>query len=85
MARQPPHPHGEVPLTLAVYQKLVSAACSAGFEKEAWEIAEEAIDEWMRRHHPDELETPGTNGYQWKRLFLPEGTLLRTVYRIKHG
>lgn len=34
----------------------------------------------MRRHDPNALSTPAHGGYQWKRLFLPDGTVLRTVF-----
>jgi hypothetical protein len=30
------------------------------------------------------LTMPATSGYQWKRLFLPNGTLLRTVFNGKN-
>ncbi len=84
MTRTPPCPGMEIPVSLDVFHQLTSAACRAGFEKESWEIAAEAIDEWMRRHNPDALSMPATSGYQWKRLFLPTGTLLRTVFKGKN-
>ena len=62
------------------YQQLLGASNSTGFEKEDWEIAAEAIDDWFRRHHPDPIPMPATKGYQWKGVFLPDGTLLRTVF-----
>ncbi len=84
MIRTPPGLVMDIPVPLEVYQQLTSAACRAGFEKENWEIAAQAIDEWMRRHDPESLSTPATSGYQWKRLFLPTGTLLRTVFKGKN-
>ena len=32
------------------------------------------------RNAPDAIPLHKTRGYQWKSLFLPEGTVLRTVY-----
>ena len=49
-----------------------------------WGIGEMAIREGMVRHHPDSLALPATSGYQWKQLFLPNGTLLRTVFNGKN-
>ncbi len=54
------------------------------FEKEYWEIGAIAIREWMTRHRPESFGKPPTSGYQWKRLFLPNGTLLRTVFSGKN-
>ena len=84
MKRQHPDHRMDIPISLKVHQQLVGASCNTGFEKEDWEIAAEAIDEWMRRHSPNSLPMPATNGYQWKRLFLPNGTLLRTVFGGKN-
>ena len=77
--RYPDH-QAEIPISLRVLQQLQGASCSTGYEKEDWEIATEAIDEWLRRHDPASLSTLNTTGYQWKRLFLPDGTVLRTVF-----
>ena len=82
--RQPPHPRMDIPISLAVYQQLLGASNRTGFEKEYWEIAAEAVDEWMRRHDPDAISMPETSGYQWKSLFLPNGTLLRTIFDGKN-
>jgi len=35
----------------------------------------------MKRHPP---HPPWTHGYQWKKLFLPDGTVLRTIYKGKN-
>ena len=81
-----PHPGQQMsmPISLAIYQQLLVASNRTCFEKEDWEIAAEAIDEWMRRHDPDAILMPATRGYQWKSLFLPDGTLLRTVFGGKN-
>lgn len=73
-----------LPISIELYQQLVSASVKSGFEKETWEIGAAAIREWMTRHHPDSFAMPATSGYQWKRLFLPNGTLLRTIFSGKN-
>jgi hypothetical protein len=73
-----------IPISLAVYQQLLGATASTDYEKEDWEIAAEAIDEWIRHHNPDAIPLPVTRGYQWKSVFLPDGTLLRTVFGGKN-
>jgi hypothetical protein len=87
MRRHHPDHQMDIPISLKVYHQLIGAAQKTGYEKEDWEIAAEAIDEWMRRHDPDALAMPLATGYQWKKLFLPNGTLLRTVFGGKnyHG
>ena len=84
MRRQHPDPRMSIPITLEVWQRLTGASFDSDFEKEDWEIAAEAIDDWMRRHKPDALAMQVAKGYQWKSLFLPTGTLLRTVFGGKN-
>lgn len=73
-----------LPISLEVYQQLVSASVKTGFSQEIWEIGEAAIHEWMTRNNPDSFAMPPLSGYQWKHLFLPNGTLLRTVFNGKN-
>jgi hypothetical protein len=84
MRRYHPKPMSTIPISLHVYQNISLASCNSGYQKEDWEIVAEAVDEWLRRHSPDALNSPPTSGYQWKQLFLPEGTLLRTVFNGKN-
>ena len=84
MALHHPHKHTDIPISLEVYHQLLCASGRTAFKKEGWEIAAEAIDEWMRRHDPDAIAMPAIKGYQWKSLFLPDGTLLRTVFGGKN-
>jgi len=84
MRRHHPDHKIDIPISLKVYHQLIGATLSTGYEKEDWEIAAEAIDEWMRRHNPDAIPMPATTGYQWKSQFLPDGTLLRTVFGGKN-
>ncbi len=84
MARQHPCPQMSIPISIKIYQQLLGASQDTGFNKEDWEIAAEAIEQWMRRHHPDAIAMNAAAGYQWKALFLPDGTLLRTVFGGKN-
>jgi hypothetical protein len=83
-ARQPCHPQTDIPLPLAVWHQLIDASVKGGYQKEDWEIATEAIDQWVRRQNPDAIPMPAATGYQWKEQFLPAGTLLRTVFGGKN-
>jgi hypothetical protein len=74
----------ELPISMETYQQLVSASVDCGFEKEMWEIGAEAIRDWLVRNAPDSFGKPVTSGYQWKDVFLPAGTLLRTIYQGKN-
>ncbi len=85
MRRQHPHPQADIPVSLRILNQLQGASIDTGFEKEEWEIAEMAIEEWVRRHDPDALAAPAASGYQWKGLFLPDGTVLRTVFGGKNS
>jgi hypothetical protein len=69
-----------LPISLELYQQLAAATISSKFEKETWEIAAAAIREWLVRNAPNSFAMPATSGYQWKQLFLPNGTLLRTIF-----
>ncbi len=84
MRRQHPAPKMDIPVSMEVWKQLLRASMDSHFEKEDWEIAAEAIDEWVRRHDPDAISMPLVHGFQWKRLFLPNGTLLRTVFGGKN-
>jgi hypothetical protein len=73
-----------LPLSLELYQHLIAASVRSGFKKETWEIGAAAIREWLVRNDPDGFPMPATSGYQWKHLFLPNGTLLRSVFSGKN-
>ena len=81
-----PHPNHkmDIPISMEVWQQLLKASAGTGYQKEDWEIAAEAIDEWVRRHTPESIPMPAARGYQWKSQFLPDGTLLRTVFGGKN-
>jgi hypothetical protein len=84
MRRTHAHPRMDLPISMEIYHQLITASADTGYQKEDWEIAAEAIDEWMRRHKPDAIPMPVIKGYQWKSVFLPDGTLLRTVFDGKN-
>jgi hypothetical protein len=73
-----------LPIPLELYQQLLTVSASNRFEKEAWEIGASAIRDWMIRNSPESFAMPVTSGYQWKHLFLPNGTLLRTIFNGKN-
>ena len=82
--RYHPHRHIDMPVSQGVYHSLLTASAETGFQKECWEIVEAAIRDWMVRHHPESFSNPKVAGYQWKDVFLPKGTLLRTVFGGKN-
>ncbi len=84
MIRTHPHPHVDLPISIEIYQQLLGAAIQSKTDTEAWEIGAMAIREWMARQCPDMLPMNPARGYQWKHLFLPTGTLLRTVFNGKN-
>jgi hypothetical protein len=77
-------PSMQLPISLETAQLLYQASFQTALKKEDWEIGEIAIREWMTRHSPESFKIPATSGYQWKHLFLPSGTLLRTVFDGKN-
>ncbi len=84
MRRQHPNRKMDIPVSSEIWHQLLKASIDTGYAKEDWEIAAEAIDEWVRRHKPDQISMPLVHGYQWKSVFLPDGTLLRTVFGGKN-
>lgn len=84
MERRPPSPHMDLPISIELYQQLSSASMRGGFKQESWEIGAAAIREWLVRNDPETFAMPTTSGYQWKHLFLPHGTLLRTIFDGKN-
>jgi hypothetical protein len=84
MRRPNPHRHMDFPISMEVWQQLLKASEDTGYQKEDWEIAAEAIGEWVRRHQPESIPMQAARGVQWKSQFLPDGTLLRTVFGGKN-
>ncbi|MRW91312.1 hypothetical protein GJ699_15070 [Duganella sp. FT80W] len=63
--------HAIPPHTLTLLRQFLSRSRSTLSPQEVVKIA---IDEWIERQRKAE---PSTRGYQWKELFLPEGTEIR--------
>jgi hypothetical protein len=84
MRRRYPNQRIDVPMSMEVWQQLLKASEDTGYQKQDWEIAAEAIGEWVRRHKPESISMPAAGGVQWKSQFLPDGTLLRTVFGGKN-
>ena len=74
----------EFPIAMDTYTKLCAASADTNYEKEIWEIAAEAVRDWLARNAPESFGMPKTSGYQWKSLFLPDGTVLRTIFEGKN-
>lgn len=79
MRHHPAHA-ADLPISNEIHHLLLKAIGERHFKVETWEIGEMAIREWLIRNSPDAFDQPVTMGYQWKSLFLPHGTLLRTMY-----
>lgn len=84
MSRPHPSPMMNFPISITLYQHLLGAAADGGNEKEYWEVGADALADWLRRHKPDAIAMAKTAGYQWKHVFLPNGTLLRTIFNGKN-
>ncbi|SHG57515.1 hypothetical protein SAMN05428948_1100 [Massilia sp. CF038] len=79
-----PHPDAfdDVPISHKLYVQLGYAEMFS--KQERWEVVETAVEDWMRRNKPGACGEPQFAGYQWKGLFLPHGTVLRTVFGGKN-
>jgi len=73
-----------MPVPLELHQQLLLASIQSGFTQEVWEIGAAAIRDWLARNAPESFAMPATSGYQWKHVFLPKGTVLRTVFDGKN-
>ena len=84
MRRYHPDPASQVPVSLRLHHDLNAASMLSKAGLETWEIAEQAIDEWLAKNEPGSIHMPSFAGIQWKKLFLPNGTVLRTVFGGKN-
>jgi hypothetical protein len=73
-------PH--LPTNRATAHKRLCGQCLC--EARLGEIAEMAILEWAGRNSPNSIPTSLKSGYQWKDVFLPNGTVLRTTFKGKN-
>lgn len=74
----------DIRISMEDWYKLLAAESESGYTLEAWEIGAQAVHDWLARNSPETLSKPCTCGYQWKELFLPKGSLLRTVFNGRH-
>ncbi len=73
-----------VNIPLSLYTQLVSVSLDHGADTSVSKVVEVAIGEWLRRGHAEIFTSTLKPGYQWKTLFLPHGTVLRTAFRGKN-
>jgi len=79
------HPPGDSDVVYLPMRQIINLNLACMIHRRLnWEIAAEAIDEWLRKHSPDSCGEPEFAGYQWKGLFLPHDTVLRTAFGGKH-
>lgn len=74
----------DIPVPLPVFMALCEHRERTGCRQEIFEMAGVAIQEWLAAQA--QLASTGSgqvivNGYQWKSVFLPDGTVLRTVFK----
>jgi hypothetical protein len=72
----------QVPIPFTVFRQLCDYIESEPRKRELSEVAGTAIEEWLANavNAPVDSRTL-LSGYQWKRLFLPSGTVLRTSFK----
>lgn len=72
-----------LPASLETYQSLGNFMYEHGIEEEMYVVVDRVISEWMAGISDKKAKASATtiDGYQWKDVFLPAGTLLRNVYR----
>lgn len=70
-----------IPVSFATYVFLSQFLTRHKVKREMFEVVDEAVKAWMDsfQAETDLSEASTLNGYQWKHLFLPEGTRLRTI------
>jgi hypothetical protein len=74
----------DIPVPLPVFLALCEHRERTGCGQEIYEMAGAAIQEWLSSQA--QLNSTGrgqviVNGYQWKSVFLPDGTILLTVFK----
>jgi hypothetical protein len=69
-----------VQISSGLFLELANYLQEFGDERDPAEVVESALASWLRVARGDAPEAE-VRGYQWKRLFLPEGTELKMSYR----
>ena len=79
-----------LPASFNTYVVVTQFLAKHGLRQEMYEVVDQALSDWMRaiEASKEKATSSPVNGYQWKHLFLPEGTTLRTVrdgvHRLAH-
>ena len=74
--------HVAVPLPTPLFVALVDFLRARGRQEDPVEIVGRAVQAWMEADEPPTSERDtATRGYQWKGVFLPDGTDLRMPYK----
>jgi len=76
----------DIPVSVHVFNDLCAYRERGGDRRDLAVLAETAIAHWLALQSQQPALYAGRraiSGYQWKNLFLPSGTLLRTRYRGK--
>jgi hypothetical protein len=78
----------DLPIPIATFQKLCDYRAETQCRAEMSEIVTEAVNQWLEKKQAQRVRGRSplrpVSGYQWKRLFLPDGTILRTHFRQQH-
>lgn len=74
-----------IPVTFKVFEDLCKFLDGSTVTEEIAAVASKAITAWIEQQSapPPEESAALLGGYQWKHLFLPEGTKLRIVIKRK--
>ncbi|SFG20122.1 hypothetical protein SAMN05518865_109168 [Duganella sp. CF458] len=74
-----------IPITFTVFQELCKFLDGSTVSEEVATVASKAISAWIEQQSaPPKEDSPALlGGYQWKHVFLPEGTKLRVVVKRK--
>jgi len=74
-----------IPVTFKVFQDLCRFLDGSTVHEEVATAASKAITAWIEQQSapPPEESSALLGGYQWKQVFLPEGTKLRVVVKRK--
>lgn len=78
--------HIAVPIATKTFLELAEFLKQNGDSRDPVEVLPLAIDYWMTNADwkPELLRTSSGLGYQWKSLFLPDGTELRMQYKGRY-
>jgi hypothetical protein len=72
----------DIPVPIPVFQQLCDYLESEPRKREISEVAGIAIQEWLESTVNAPVDSRALlSGYQWKGLFLPSGTVLRTAFK----